>query len=72
MCRPDMESFLLDDNNSNNEKKQMLEEQIDDHVDGEYDGIMCLCLNFDNERICQILEELNFTIDLLNRRDLYT
>jgi hypothetical protein len=44
-------------------KKQMLQEQIDNHVDGDYDGIMCLCLNFDNEQICKILQELNFTID---------
>lgn len=25
--------------------------------------LWCLCLNFDNEQICQILQELNFTID---------
>ena len=63
MCRSGIESFLLDDNNSNNEKKQMLEEQINNHVDGAYDEIICLRLNFDNEQICQILQELNFTID---------
>ena len=63
-----MESFLLDDNNSNNEKREMLEKQIDDHVDGEYDGIMCLCLDFDNKQICQILQELNFIIDRNNMR----
>jgi hypothetical protein len=68
MYRPDIETFLLDNNKSNNEKKQMLQEQIDNHVDGDYDGIMCLCLNFDNEQICQILQELNFTIDLSARR----
>lgn len=46
MCRPDIESFLLDKNNSNNEKKQMLEEQINNHVDGDYDGIMVFMFKF--------------------------
>jgi hypothetical protein len=60
MCRSDIERFLLDDRKSINEKKQMLQKEIDCHVDGNYDGIMCLCLDFENEQIRSILQELNF------------